>query len=76
MTCLYSAKKMLIKKRVFLVSDAVSHQDAAEFGFAHSVRSFDEAISLALEHHGKDATISVNLPRESVAWRTSPWIED
>lgn len=72
---LYGAKKMLQKKRVVLVSDGISEEDAREFGFADSTRSFDEALSLALQRHGSDATISMNLTR-GVGWRCGPWVED
>jgi nickel-dependent lactate racemase len=72
---LYGAKKMLNKKRVILVSEGISHDDAKEFGFAHSARSFEEALSIAFAQHGPAATISMNLTR-GVGWRCGPWIED
>jgi nickel-dependent lactate racemase len=72
---LYGAKKMLIKKRVILVSEGISHADAKEFGFAHSTRSFEEALSIAFAHHGPSATLSLNLT-SGVGWRCGPWIED
>jgi len=72
---LYTAKRVLSRKRVILVSDGISHGDAKEFGFAHSIRSFDKALSVAFGQHGPDATISMNLTR-GVGWRCGPWIED
>ncbi len=75
MVMIYSAKRYLKKKKVFLVSEGISDEDAAEFGFAYSTRSFDDAISRALRRHGKDASISVNFT-EGVGWRCCPWVED
>ncbi len=72
---LYGAKKILNKKRVILVSEGISHDDAREFGFAYSTKSFDEALAIAFQHHGPKATISMNLTR-GVGWRCGPWIED
>ncbi len=72
---LYTAKRVLTRKRVILVSERVSARDAKEFGFAHSTRSFQEALEMALAHHGAQASISMNLAR-GVGWRCGPWIED
>lgn len=72
---LYTAKRVLTKKRVILVSEGVSDDDARAYGFAHATRSFEDALAVAFRHHGQDATISMNLTR-GVGWRCGPWIED
>jgi nickel-dependent lactate racemase len=75
MAMLFSAKKILNNKRVIVVSNGISDQDAKEFGFAYSTRSFEDALSQALKQHGDDASISIKF-NEGVAWRCCPWVED
>ncbi|MDP2950402.1 MAG: lactate racemase domain-containing protein [Chloroflexota bacterium] len=72
---LYSAKRVLEKRRVFLVCDGIEAQDAREFGFQHCTRRFEEALGTALEDRGKDARIAVNIQKGPVGWRTMPWRE-
>lgn len=70
----YSAKKVLASRRVFLVSQGISPDEAKAFGFAMGTDSFDEALGAALSELGPDATISMNLMR-GIGWRTGPWRE-
>lgn len=70
----YSAKRVLASRRVFLVSDGISPEDAHAFGFALATRSFDEALAAALAERGHDASISMNIMR-GIGWRTGPWRE-
>jgi nickel-dependent lactate racemase len=75
MVILYSAKRFLEKNRVILVSKGISDQDAKEFGFAFSTRSFEDALLQAFDRHGEDASIAIKF-NEGVAWRCCPWVED
>lgn len=81
-TCsiLYTARRVLERRRVFLVCDGIQPQEAKEFGFEYCTQRFEDALALALESRGKDARIVVNAvpcppsPR-GVAWRAMPWRE-
>lgn len=80
---LYTARRVLERRKVILVCDGISPQEATEYGFAHCTTSFDEAMALALADRGADARIAVNRvsapivhpPGRPVAWRTLPWRE-
>lgn len=75
---LFAARRVLDRKRTYLVSDGIDLAEAVEFGFAASYRSFDEALSQAMSATetatGAPATVSVSFPR-GVAWRCMPWRE-
>jgi nickel-dependent lactate racemase len=71
---MYLAKKALASRRVFLVSEGISKEDALAYGFAFSTRSFEEALGKAFVERGRDATISTNI-QHGIGWRTAPWVE-
>ena len=71
---MYLAKKALASRRVFLVSEGISKEDALAYGFAFSTRSFEEALGKAFVERGRDATISTNI-QHGIGRRTAPWVE-
>ncbi len=71
---MYLAKKALTSRRVFLVSEGISAQDAAAYGFAFSSRSFEDALGKAFSELGRDATVSTNI-QHGIGWRIGPWVE-
>jgi nickel-dependent lactate racemase len=70
----FATKHTLERKRVYLVCDGIDPVEAAEFGFAGTFRTLDEALGRATEVKGRDATISVNVPTFST-YRIMPWRE-
>lgn len=84
-TCsmLYTARRVLERRRTFLVCDGIPPEEARAYGFAFCTPSFDEALALALQERGRDARIAVNRvdnsyttpPGRPVAWRAMPWRE-
>jgi nickel-dependent lactate racemase len=84
-TCsiLYTARRVLERRRVFLVCDGIQPQEAKELGFEYCTRRFEDALALALESHGKNARIAVNIvsnairppAAQPVSWRAMPWRE-
>jgi nickel-dependent lactate racemase len=80
---LYTARRVLERRKVILVSDGIAPQEARTFGFQQGVANFDAALALAFADRGKDARIAVNLVsseipspvNRSVAWRVMPWRE-
>ena len=80
---LYTARRVLERRKVILVSDGISPAEARIFGFHQGVTNFDDALALAFADRGKDARIAVNLVsseipspvNRSVAWRVMPWRE-
>jgi nickel-dependent lactate racemase len=85
-TCstLYTARRVLERRKVFLVCDGIGPQEASEFGFQYCTPRFEDALALALEDRGRDARIAVNVvsnaftdpPGRPVSWRAMPWRED
>ncbi|MEZ4864599.1 MAG: lactate racemase domain-containing protein [Caldilineaceae bacterium] len=79
----YTARRVLERRRVFLVCDGIQPAEAQALGFAHCTTNFEEALALALAEKGKDATIALNLrtdpvydpPGRPVTWRVMPWRE-
>jgi nickel-dependent lactate racemase len=84
-TCsmLYTARRVLERRRTFLVCDGIAPEEARAYGFAFCTPDFDEALALALQERGRDARIVVNRvdnsyttpPGRPVAWRAMPWRE-
>jgi hypothetical protein len=84
-TCsmLYTARRVLERRRTFLVCDGIPPEEARAYGFAFCTPDFDEALALALQERGRDARIAVNRvdnsyttpPGRPVAWRAMPWRE-
>ena len=80
---LYTARRVLERRKVFLVCDGISPQMAADLGFAYCTNDFDDALAVALAERGQDASIAVNMvasteanpPGRPVAWRVMPWRE-
>jgi len=75
---LYTARRVLERRKVILVCDGIDPGQAKELGFEYCTPSFDDAMARALEMRGDDSTIAVNLvPRPTastnVAWRKMPW---
>ena len=75
---LYTARRVLERRKVILVCDGIDPGQAKELGFEYCTPSFDDAMARALEMRGGDSTIAVNLvPRPTastnVAWRKMPW---
>jgi nickel-dependent lactate racemase len=71
---IFSAKRILEKRRVFLVCDGIQPQEAKEFGFQHCTQQFEDAVNLAFEDRGKDARIATNIQIRG-GFRTMPWRE-
>ena len=84
-TCsnLYTARRVLERRKAFIVCDGITPEEAREFGFQHCTSRFEDALAMALEDRGKDARIAVNIvsnafptpPGRPVAWRAMPWRE-
>jgi len=84
-TCstLYTARRVLERRKVFLVCDGIGPQEAHEFGLQYCTSEYEDALSLALEDRGRDARIAVNVvsnavpdpPGRPVSWRAMPWRE-
>lgn len=80
---LYTARRVLERRKVFLVSDGIQPDEARALGFACGTSCFDEALGAALEEKGPDARIAVNIlnqpitnpPGRPVTWRVMPWRE-
>jgi len=80
---LYTARRVLERRKVFLVSDGISPRMAAELGFAYCTTDFDDALAAAFADRGADAQVAVNCvattegnpPGRPVAWRVMPWRE-
>jgi nickel-dependent lactate racemase len=80
---LYTARRVLERRKVILVSDGIPPHLAKELGFHAATSSFDDALALALADRGKDARIALNINNEIVAdppgrpvtWRAMPWRE-
>jgi nickel-dependent lactate racemase len=70
----YTAKRVLTRRRTFLVCDGIGPAEASAYGFAHCTTSFDEALALALAERGPDATVAT-LINHGIAWRMLPWRE-
>ncbi|MBN1400864.1 MAG: DUF2088 domain-containing protein [Anaerolineae bacterium] len=81
LSCLYTARRVLERRRTFLVCDGISPQDALDLGFAHCTTSFGEALTMALGERGQAARIAVNVvdnrfdayAGRPVSWRAMPW---
>ncbi|MDP6824109.1 MAG: lactate racemase domain-containing protein [Dehalococcoidia bacterium] len=71
---MYLAKKALASRRMFLVSEGISEDDALAYGFAFSTRSYEEALGKAFDELGQNATISTNI-QHGIGWRMAPWVE-
>jgi len=84
-TCsmLYTARRVLERRKVFIACDGIQPQEASEFGFQYCTPRFEDALALALEDRGKEARIAVNIvsntvsnpPGRPVSWRAMPWRE-
>jgi nickel-dependent lactate racemase len=84
-TCssLYTARRVLERRRTFIACDGIQPGEAKRFGFQYCTPHFEDALALALEDRGKDARIAVNVvsnafttpPGRPVAWRAMPWRE-
>ena len=80
---LYTARRVLERRKVILVCDGIQEQAARALGFYACTPSFDTALNLALEEKGKAASIALNLlnqpvpnpPGRPVTWRVMPWRE-
>lgn len=80
---LYTARRVLERRKVILVCDGIDPQQARAFGFQHCTANFEEAMALALAERGKNARIATNIindpistpPGRPVAWRVLPWRE-
>jgi nickel-dependent lactate racemase len=70
----YSARRVLERRRTFLVCDGIAQDDAQAMGFALCTGDFDEALGLALAERGQDATIATNIGGQ-IHWRLMPWRE-
>jgi nickel-dependent lactate racemase len=70
----YSARRVLERRRTFLVCDGIAPDEAEQMGFAACTPDFDRALAMALDERGKDATIATNIGGR-IAWRLMPWRE-
>ena len=75
LSMLYSARRVLENRRVFLVCDGLDPLEAGQLGFEYCTSSFEDALHTALEDRGGDARIAVNNVKFPVAWRAMPWRE-
>ena len=75
LSMLYSARRVLENRRVFLVCDGLDPLEAGQLGFEYCTSSFEDALQTALEDRGGDARIAVNNVKFPVAWRAMPWRE-
>ncbi|MBI4551913.1 MAG: DUF2088 domain-containing protein [Candidatus Latescibacteria bacterium] len=62
----WSHKRSLLRRRTFLVTEGISEDDAAAFGFAYHTRSFNDALDKAFSELGRDARIIINAPVRGV----------
>ncbi len=69
---IYSARRVLESRRVFLVTSAISEEDACDYGFSWSTNSLEAAVKKALGEKGSGATINTNFQR-GYCWRAMPW---
>jgi len=80
---LYTARRVLERRKVILVGDGIAPAEARALGFQHCTPCFDDALALAFADRGKDARVAVNLVSSeipntvgrAVAWRVMPWRE-
>lgn len=80
---LYTARRVLERRKVILVCDGIAPQEAQALGFQHCTPNFEEALALALADRGRDARIATNIindpifhpPGRPVSWRVLPWRE-
>lgn len=80
---LYTARRVLERRRVFLVCDGIQPQEACELGFEYCTPRFEDALAVALEDRGQNARTAVNIVDNSasnplgrpIAWRAMPWRE-
>ncbi len=70
----YTAKRVLTRRRTFLVSDGIGAEEARAYGFAHGTDDFAAALGQALAERGPGATIAT-LMCHGIAWRMMPWRE-
>jgi len=69
---IYSARRILESRRVFLVTSAIPEDDARAYGFSWATNSFDAAVKKAFEEKGNGATINTNFQR-GYCWRAMGW---
>ena len=80
---LYTARRVLERRKVILVSDGIAPEEARALGFQQGTACFEDALALAFADRGKEARVAVNLvsseisnpPGRAVAWRVMPWRE-
>ncbi|MCX6048852.1 MAG: lactate racemase domain-containing protein [Chloroflexi bacterium] len=80
---LYTARRVLERRKVFLVSDGIQPGEARALGFHYATACFADAMAAALEEKGKAARIATNIladpvtnpPGRPVTWRVMPWRE-
>ena len=83
LSMLYTARRVLERRRVFLVCDGISPEQGRALGYALCTPSYDEALAMGLAERGRDARIAVNMVDNSVhpyagrpvSWRAIPWRE-
>ena len=80
---LYTARRVLERRKVFLVSDGITPAAARTLGFHYASNCFEDALATALAEKGPDARIAANIladpildpPGRAVTWRAMPWRE-
>jgi lactate racemase len=80
---LYTARRVLERRKVILVSDGITPAAARALGFYQGTACFDDALAIALEEKGQEASMAVNIladpipnpPGRPVTWRAMPWRE-
>ncbi|MDP2953149.1 MAG: hypothetical protein Q8O76_07530, partial [Chloroflexota bacterium] len=75
LSMLFTARRVLERRRVWLVSDGMKAQEAKDFGFEYCASRFEDALKRALNDRGRDARAAVNIVQYPVAWRAMPWRE-
>jgi lactate racemase len=70
----WTAKRVLVKRRTFLVCDGIGPDEARSYGFADASPDFAGTLQRALAERGPGATVA-SLICDGIAWRMMPWRE-
>lgn len=73
MSLMWQVRKSLDQHRTFLVTK-YRKQAALRYGFTYVTRSFDDALTKALDEKGRDATVDVVYDYHDVAYPIASWL--
>lgn len=71
-THVWSHKRCILNRHTILVTEGVTPEEGARFGFQHTTRSFDDALKCALAHVGPHPRIIANMPPKNAV----PWVAE